>query len=122
MPSVRSGWPMLPYWVCRVKFFWLGRVFWLWVEVFGWVGFWVKNHGLYPDRGLLRYDPYLPVALIRSSFLGEMGRDGWVGKPMIRSSSWSRCERRGGEPEVGRGGLEEACQLLGMEVAPRWLL
>jgi hypothetical protein len=74
-----------------------------------------KKHGPYPARGLLRvknYDPYLPVALIRSSFLGGMGQDGLVGQPMIRSSSWSRCELRGGEPEVGRGGLEEACQLL----------
>jgi hypothetical protein len=52
-----SGWPMLPYLMCRVGF------------VSDWVGFWIKNHDPYPNRELLRvknYGPYPSVALVGS--------------------------------------------------------
>jgi hypothetical protein len=34
VPSVGSGWPVSPYWMCQVRFFGLDQGFWLWVEGF----------------------------------------------------------------------------------------
>lgn len=54
--------------------------FWLWVGLFlGQVGFWVKNHILYPTRELLRvknYGSYPPVALVRSGWARFFGGSG----------------------------------------------
>jgi hypothetical protein len=59
--SIRSGRfdSCFLYCECRVGLFEMGWVFWLWGEVFfGWVRFWVKNHGPCSTRGLLRIKNY----------------------------------------------------------------
>jgi hypothetical protein len=58
-----------------------------------WVGFWVKNHGLYPTHGLLRVKIYgrcLFVALIRSGFFDRPGR---VGHDRVTHASSSRLSK-----------------------------
>jgi hypothetical protein len=65
VPSVGSAWASM--FDVSGRFLALGQVF------SGWVGFWVKNHGPYPARELLRvknYGSYPPVALAGSGRAG----------------------------------------------------
>jgi hypothetical protein len=58
-----------------------------------WVGFWIKNHGLYPAHELLQvknYDQCPFVALVRSGFFD---RPGQVGHDRVTHASSSRLSK-----------------------------
>jgi hypothetical protein len=104
VPSVGSGQPVPPCLTCRVGFFGFGSGF------SGWVGFWVKKHGLYPAHELLRvknYGSYPPVALVGSGrvFFGRVGLVRW---PMSRSSGGNSFPSEGRSEGIGNTRLELA--------------